>query len=146
MILFRDQIQDSYTGSRSPALSKERRCRIRSGMTGRDCHPVMFLYGISFLSTPPPSSRNAPIRDLALALSRERRCRIGVRHDGKGGKDGFSLLSLFLSSLLPRTWTRSVGTRNLGATRRNRSSQGRVQALGRWTTLLVLLVRLFDGY
>ncbi len=33
-----------------------------------------------------------------------------VRHDGKGGKDGFSLLSLFLSSLLPRTWTRSVGT------------------------------------
>jgi len=22
------------------ALSKERRCRIRSGMTGRDCHPV----------------------------------------------------------------------------------------------------------
>jgi len=43
------------------------------------------------------------------------------------------LSSLFLSSLLPRTWTRSVGTRNLGATRRNRSSQGRVHAPGRMT-------------
>ena len=68
--------------------------------------------GLSFRNAPFVSSRSAPIRDLALALSRERRCRIGVRHDGKGGKDGFSLLSLFLSSLLPRTWTRSVGTRN----------------------------------
>ncbi len=54
----------------------------------------------------PASSRNDPIRDsalyirdLALALSRERRCRIGVRHDGKGGKDRvFSPLSLPLES------------------------------------------------
>jgi len=32
MILFRDQIQESYTGSRSPALSNERRCQIGFGI------------------------------------------------------------------------------------------------------------------
>ena len=33
------------------------------------------------------SSRSAPIRDLALlTLSKLRRCRIVVRHDGRGGK------------------------------------------------------------
>jgi hypothetical protein len=42
-----------------------------SGMTERkkDCHPVVFLYGISLFRS-----------------YEERRCRIGVRHDGKGGK------------------------------------------------------------
>ncbi|HRV01189.1 MAG TPA: hypothetical protein P5539_05815, partial [Mesotoga sp.] len=48
----------------------ERRCRIKSGMTGREL-----------------SSRSAPIRDPALALSKERRCRI------KSGMTGRELSS-----------------------------------------------------
>ncbi len=38
--------------------------------------------GLSSRSTPILSSRNAPIRDLVLAISNERRCQIGVRYPG----------------------------------------------------------------
>ncbi len=38
--------------------------------------------GLSSRSTPILSSRSAPIRDLVLAISNERRCQIGVRYPG----------------------------------------------------------------
>jgi len=82
-------------------------------MTRGDRHPVMLLYGISLFSAPILSSRSAPIRDLALALSKERRCRIGVRHDGKGsnttkmGTDGI-LTSVPVFRVAPKAALSSV--------------------------------------
>jgi hypothetical protein len=65
MLLFRDQIQETYTGSRSSALYEEEgpRCRIGVRHDVKGCHPV---------NAPILSSRSAPIRDLALhALSKD---------------------------------------------------------------------------
>ena len=82
MILFRDQIQDSYTGSRSPALALNPRSRggntcggewsVESGekehrefapLTRRTEMPDQVRHDGKGLS-----SRNAPIRDLALLV------------------------------------------------------------------------------
>ena len=47
------------------ALSKERRCRIKSGMTGRDCHPVVLTLMSSrngSIQSSPTPIRDPPLR------------------------------------------------------------------------------------
>ncbi len=137
MILFRDQIQDSYTGSRSPALSKERRCRIRSGMTGRRKNVILsqaqndgltcsaraigsfegrvHAPGRRTMDGSSRSSRLTPLPSHLWFRSLQGR----VHAPGRRTKYGSSrsLLSLFLSPPLESF------TKNLGATRRNLSSR-----------------------
>jgi hypothetical protein len=107
-------------GSRSsrPSLNRGKRNEVR----GKKIKIPLFSPHISTLSPLVPLSLRTEMPDQ-------------VRHDRKEERTGF-LSSLHLSNLLPRTWTRSVGTRNLGATRRNRSFRS-PQAQSLFVPLLV---------
>jgi len=106
------------------------------------CHPVVLLYGISHWSKTVILASTFVSGHPVMVL-------YGISFLPDPKPQTRSRLVSQSRGPHPRTWTRSVGTKNLGATRRNRSLafalQGRVHDLGRRTDLPLFMLFSEDG-